>query len=89
MLEESIIGVPVAFVPWVAEGRLGFCPAPGRWHLDVTLEPERLLDESSGRMIANQHSGRAKLASDREILERLIGAEREQPGMGPSSAGAG
>lgn len=37
--------MPVAFVPLAAEGRLGFCPAPGRWRLDVTLEPARLVDD--------------------------------------------
>ena len=37
---------PVAFVPKDAlalRGRLGFCPAPGRWRMDVALEPGRLL----------------------------------------------
>lgn len=48
MTEKSIPGVPVAFVSHgglAAAGRLGFCPAPGRWRVDPTLEPSRLLDE--------------------------------------------
>jgi protein-tyrosine phosphatase len=44
---ESRTDVPVAFIPRDAlalEGRLGFCPAPGRWRFDPTLEPWQLVD---------------------------------------------
>ncbi|BDG06524.1 cyclin-dependent kinase inhibitor 3 family protein [Anaeromyxobacter oryzae] len=48
MTAERMADLPVAFVPQQAlafEGRLGFCPAPGRWRADVTLERGRLLDD--------------------------------------------
>ncbi|HVI74691.1 MAG TPA: cyclin-dependent kinase inhibitor 3 family protein [Anaeromyxobacteraceae bacterium] len=44
---ESLAEVPVAFIPRDAlalQGRLGFCPAPGRWRSDLPLEPARLVD---------------------------------------------
>jgi hypothetical protein len=44
-MTNSIVDVPVAFVPQGAHGlpgRIGFCPAPGRWRFDD--EPGRLLD---------------------------------------------
>ncbi len=46
MTHARIANLPVAFVPQEAHGlrgRLGFCPAPGRWRLDAAAEPEHLL----------------------------------------------
>jgi protein-tyrosine phosphatase len=48
MSAETITEVPVAFIPNGAlalPGRLGFCPAPGRWRPDAGMGPDRLLDE--------------------------------------------
>ncbi len=48
MTAEIIADSPVAFVPREVvelQGRLGFCPAPGRWWVDVTLEPRRTLED--------------------------------------------
>jgi cyclin-dependent kinase inhibitor 3 len=47
--------VPIAFIPQDAvalEGRLGFCPAPGRWQIDLTLQPGRRLDEDLASLCA-------------------------------------
>src|SRR5919197_5686301 len=47
MTVDSTAGVPVAFLPQEAHGlrgRLGFCPAPGRWRFDASVEPDRMLD---------------------------------------------
>ena len=44
----STAAVPVAFLPQEAHGlrgRLGFCPAPGRWRFEPSLEPDRMLDD--------------------------------------------
>jgi protein-tyrosine phosphatase len=48
MKAEPLAEVPVAFVPQDAlalPGRLGFCPAPGRWRLDTALDRRSLLDD--------------------------------------------
>lgn len=45
--------IPVAFVPaWThgRPGRLGFCPAPGRWRLDECFATEAEIDADLGRL---------------------------------------
>ncbi|HEX9289481.1 MAG TPA: protein-tyrosine phosphatase family protein [Anaeromyxobacteraceae bacterium] len=47
MTVEMVAGPPVAFVaqePSTFPGRLGFCPAPGRWRAGDALQPDELVD---------------------------------------------
>ena len=60
MDRESTMPVPVTFVPLRAHGlrgRLGFCPAPGRWQLDPSLDGDRMLDEDLLVAVRVQHDG--------------------------------
>jgi protein-tyrosine phosphatase len=71
--KRSTADLPVAFIPLKAlalEGRLGFCPAPGRWRLDLELEPGSLLDEDLAALCGCGASTLVVLLEEEE-MERI------------------
>jgi protein-tyrosine phosphatase len=81
-----IAEVPVAWIPQDAlalQGRLGFCPAPGRWLPDDELDPERHLE---GDLTALSERGTTTLVVLLEHSEmQRIGLE----GLLDKASGAG
>jgi len=81
MREESTAELPLAFVPHEAlgaRGRLGFCPAPGRWRLDITLDPGRLLDEDLEALCACGATTLVVLLEEEEMERIGLGDLRER-----------
>lgn len=83
MALESNGDVPIAFVPQEVlglRGRIGFCPAPGRWRLDASVDPDRLLDGDLGALCACGAAVLVVLLEETEMsrigLPRLIEAAR-------------
>lgn len=83
MALEIVADVPVAFVSQEAHGlrgRIGFCPAPGRWRLDASVEPDRLLDGDLASLCACGAAVLVDLLEEAEMsrigLPRLIEAAR-------------
>jgi protein-tyrosine phosphatase len=71
MTAESMADLPVAFVLQEShglQGRLGFCPAPGRWRLDTAVEPERLLDEDLASLRAHGTTVLVVLLEESEMV---------------------
>jgi protein-tyrosine phosphatase len=81
MTEELNARVPVALIPQDAlpsRGRLGFCPAPGRWRFSVAAEPGRLLDEDLSSLRAFGTTVLVVLLEEEEMARIGLAGLREQ-----------
>ena len=80
MTEEIGSRVPVAIVSregFPSRGRLGFCPAPGRWHVDVTRELGRLLDQDLASLRACGVTTLVVLLEEEEMVRIGLAGLRE------------
>jgi protein-tyrosine phosphatase len=80
MKAEPIAEVPVAFVPQDAlalPGRLGFCPAPGRWRLDTALDRRSLLDDDLASLCACGTTTLVVLLEEEEMARIGLAGLRE------------
>ena len=80
MTEKRKVRAPVALVPQEAlpsRGRLGFCPAPGRWRVDPTVKPGRLLDEDLASLRAGGVTTLVVLLEEEEMARIGLAGLRE------------
>ena len=80
MTEKRKVRAPVALVPQEAlpsRGRLGFCPAPGRWRVDPRVEPGRLLDEDLASLRAGGVTTLVVLLEEEEMARIGLAGLRE------------
>jgi protein-tyrosine phosphatase len=81
MTVEIIAGVPLALVEQEGHtltGRLGFCPAPGRWRLEGALEPDDLLDGDLHALCGCGTSVLVVLLEEAEMARIGLGRLRER-----------